>query len=198
MKAPLYLRMKWARAYLAKVDGAVSGQEGSRRTFAVCCTLLRDRDNETDRAGFSLTPADALKVIQDWNRKCIPPWTEPEIIHKLNDAAKAVGREAADFKHHVVARRGRPEPALERTREKLEFEPEFLQSVADRFPKQVEIYRFLSDRSVLPPDRIDSDSFLRNLYRPGEKVVVFTVFESQGQFVWSYDEQVHLPSGGPD
>ena len=41
-------------------------------------------------------------------------------------------------------------------------------------------------RSAKLPDRCTPVSFLHALYRPGEKVLIFTTFKSQGQHVWNH------------
>ena len=45
-------------------------------------------------------------------------------------------------------------------------------------------FGWFGDRSLKRPDVQTPASFLHELYVPGEKVVVFDVFESQGQAVW--------------
>ena len=69
-----------ARAYLAKCDAAVAGQNGHATTFAVACKLVH---------GFDLCPSDALPVFLDWNAGCQPPWSEAELRHKLDSASRA-------------------------------------------------------------------------------------------------------------
>lgn len=67
-----------ARAYLACVEGAVSGQNGHNRTFRAACVLCQK---------FGLTPEAAFPILWEWNIKtCEPVWTEREIQHKLEDA----------------------------------------------------------------------------------------------------------------
>ncbi len=70
------------RAYLAKIPPAVSGQGGSRVTFHAACVLVRD---------FGLSPADAYPLLVEYSDRCQPPWSEAELRHKLDDAAKAGG-----------------------------------------------------------------------------------------------------------
>jgi hypothetical protein len=41
--------------------------------------------------GFSLDPSEALILLSEWNRTCEPPWSEKELLHKVESAAKAVG-----------------------------------------------------------------------------------------------------------
>lgn len=72
-------RLTRARAYLAKVPGAVAGQGGDEATYIVACRLARD---------FDLDPADALTVFAEWNRTCLPPWTEADLAAKLDHARK--------------------------------------------------------------------------------------------------------------
>ena len=57
---------------------------------------------------------------------------------------------------------------------------------------------FLRSRSVLPPEAVTSQHFLNMLYRPGEKVIVFTEFKSQGQmlFMVGHSADQSLPTGG--
>lgn len=66
-----------ARAYVATIEGAVSGRRGHDRTFRVACVLARK---------FSLSFEQAWPILLEWNETCEPPWSEPELRHKLEDA----------------------------------------------------------------------------------------------------------------
>jgi Bifunctional DNA primase/polymerase, N-terminal/AAA domain len=71
-----------ARAYLAKTPPAISGQGGHDATFwAACCLVL----------GFNLSPVDALPLLLEWNDRCVPPWSEKELRHKLDSANQRPG-----------------------------------------------------------------------------------------------------------
>lgn len=72
-----------ARGYLAKIPPAVMGQHGDAHTFRVCCRLAR---------GFALEDGEALALLAEWNARCVPPWTEPELREKLQ-GARRYGRE---------------------------------------------------------------------------------------------------------
>ncbi len=72
-----------ARRYLASVPPAVSGQHGDVHTFKVCCRLIR---------GFALEDDQALRLLEEWNERCLPPWTTAELVDKLRRAAR-YGRE---------------------------------------------------------------------------------------------------------
>jgi len=71
-----------ARRHVAMIPPAVSGQGGHDATFHVACALV---------LGFDLSVEDAFPVLGEWNTACQPPWSERELIHKLQDAAKQPG-----------------------------------------------------------------------------------------------------------
>jgi len=76
-------RVERARRYLARVPPAVAGEHGDIHTFRVCCRLAR---------GFGLDDGEALAVLESWNGRCRPPWSEPELLEKLR-RARRYGRE---------------------------------------------------------------------------------------------------------
>jgi hypothetical protein len=68
-----------AKEWLAKVPGAVSGQGGHDQTFTAAVGLVH---------GFALSEDDALRLLaDDYNPRCMPPWSEKELRHKITDAA---------------------------------------------------------------------------------------------------------------
>jgi hypothetical protein len=75
-------RIARAGKYVAKVPGAVSGQKGHNTTFRVACKLV---------LGFGLSEDEAWPILVEYNARCEPPWTEKELRHKLQDAAKKPG-----------------------------------------------------------------------------------------------------------
>jgi RecA-family ATPase len=70
-----------ARRYLDKMPPAVSGNGGHDQTFRVACVLTQ---------GFGLNPAEAYPLMQEYSARCVPPWTERDITHKLTDADRTV------------------------------------------------------------------------------------------------------------
>ena len=68
-----------AHAYLEKLPPAISGNHGHDRAFHAACTLV---------LGFALPVEEALPIFQQYNQRCQPPWTEAELLHKLQDADK--------------------------------------------------------------------------------------------------------------
>lgn len=68
-----------ARAYLSKVPGAISGQDGHGRTYHVAMLLVE---------GFALDRETALGLLREWNTTCQPPWSDRELQHKVDSALK--------------------------------------------------------------------------------------------------------------
>ena len=66
-----------ARAYVAKIPGAISEQNGHNDTFHVACCLV---------LGFNLSVDDAFPLLAEWNQTCQPPWEERDLLHKLESA----------------------------------------------------------------------------------------------------------------
>jgi hypothetical protein len=78
---------------------------------------------------------------------------------------------------------------------KTQFVPEVLRRIA-LCARIGDAESFLAERSLIAPARTNSESFLKSLYRPDEKVLVFTDYESQGQILWPVNRP--LPTGSPD
>ena len=69
-----------ARRALQKMLPAVQGQNGSRACYIAACTLIRR---------YKLDEPNALALLlSDYNPRCVPPWSERELQHKVRDAAK--------------------------------------------------------------------------------------------------------------
>ena len=80
---PAGWRFERARRYLAVLPPAIAGSHGDLHTFRVCCRLVR---------GFALDDGEALALLQDWNTRCRPPWTDRELEQKIA-SARRYGRE---------------------------------------------------------------------------------------------------------
>jgi len=72
-----------AKAYLAKMPYAVSGQDGHGRTYHAACVLCQ---------GFELREDEAMQLLSEWNVYCEPPWSERELSHKIKCAMKENGQ----------------------------------------------------------------------------------------------------------
>jgi len=70
-----------ARSYLRKMEPAIQGSNGSGALFNATLAMVR---------GFDLPPAEALELLRsDFNPRCVPEWSEPELAHKVADAASS-------------------------------------------------------------------------------------------------------------
>lgn len=170
-----------ARSYLAKMPGAVSGQGGHNATFAAAVTLVR---------GFALSETDALPLLLEWNAKCIPPWTEAELRHKLCSAANSSSKPNGYLLGEGVGphppprtAKGRPRQRLTRPRiSDIQFDAEKLARIAANLPEaNAEWFKQRSPRAL---DGMCVESFLHAITNPGDRLVCFTRMESRGQFVW--------------
>jgi hypothetical protein len=71
-------RLERAVAYVDRIDAAVAGRGGHDQTWLVAQHLVR---------GFEIPPECALEVLRHFNRRCVPPWSEAELRHKIESAA---------------------------------------------------------------------------------------------------------------
>ncbi len=72
-------RVRRARAYLEKIPGGVAGNGGSNPCLWAASVLVW---------GYCLDRATARELMAEYSARCSPPWSEREIEHKLDDAAK--------------------------------------------------------------------------------------------------------------
>lgn len=68
-----------ARAWLEHVDPAIQGSGGDAQTLRAAAGLVR---------GFLLDDTTALLLLEEWNTRCVPPWTTGALQKKLRNARK--------------------------------------------------------------------------------------------------------------
>jgi hypothetical protein len=85
-----------ARAYVAKMPPAVSGQGGHDATFAVAKATIHD---------FALSESEAWQILCEYNGRCSPPWSERELRHKV-ESVKSLTR--AKRERGALANNNRP------------------------------------------------------------------------------------------
>ena len=98
------VRARRARTYVQTVDPAVSGDHGHDKMFYVACLLVR---------GFALPPEAALPLAREYSEGCQPPWSEGELLHKIQDADNFLDGLRGD----KLSGRARPDGAGRRGRE---------------------------------------------------------------------------------
>jgi len=68
-----------AEAYLAAMDGALQGSQGSVATFKAAVAM---------RVGFMLDEGTSLRLLKEiHNPKCSPSWSDRELLHKIRNGA---------------------------------------------------------------------------------------------------------------
>ncbi|HEX7600617.1 MAG TPA: hypothetical protein VF316_03385, partial [Polyangiaceae bacterium] len=81
VRPALSQRVYRASRYLEKIPGAIQGQSGDLQTWGAALKIVR---------GFSLPPEVALDLlIAEYSPRCEPPWSDKELRHKVESAAKA-------------------------------------------------------------------------------------------------------------
>ena len=160
-----------ARRYIAKCPPAISGQGGHDATFHVASCLVH---------GFALGEPDALALLSEYNRGCVPPWSERELRHKIESASKAshsdargclLGAGVAPGPQRRLAARS-PPPA----------KPVSPAAAAERFLKgfrcgEAELFG-ASPVAISDDPRFDGALLVGALYAPGELINFVTDFET--------------------
>lgn len=182
-----------ASRYIAKSHPAVSGQGGHNATFHVASVLVH---------GFALAESDALVLLREFNQRCLPPWSEGELIHKIKSATNAVhllprGHLLGGKKGSPVSTKPIPPPPP-----KPKFQKSVLRRIAQKYEATNDMVAFLAERSPVMVGRQDSTNVLRHLYpkEAAEKILIFSDLRSQGQLLWEADKSdckqyQQLPAG---
>ena len=172
-----------ARRYIAKCPPAISGQGGHNAAFHVAAVLVH---------GFALGDGDALTLMREWNRGCLPPWSEAELVHKIRSAGNA---QHAQRRGHLLGDGGAGPPKkgqkvmVPPPPPKPAFSPMVLKRIASKVSQVRNVVGFIMARSAVPVAAQNCASVLRWLYPKGsgEKVLVFSRMQSQGQMLWKAD-----------
>lgn len=87
-------RMERARAYVARMPGAISGSGGHTATMKVARACV---------TGFGLSEAETLEVLREYNGRCSPAWSDRELQHKAKEAANKPDPKGNSTGHMLVA-----------------------------------------------------------------------------------------------
>jgi hypothetical protein len=71
-----------ARKLLATIPPGIQGQNGSKPTYRAACALV---------LGFGLGVDEALPFLREYSARCVPPWSDKELLHKLEEASRQLG-----------------------------------------------------------------------------------------------------------
>ncbi len=176
--------LKWVREEADIADGS-GGKGGHDTTYRTACTLVH---------GFDLGDADLIACLETYNAtKCVPPWTQAELLHKMNGAKASSSKYPKGWLYRKMcradgmmgwgsgppARREVLEPRYE-SKWKLEFDIDALRAVQ---PLQAIDEAWLAAASPKDIRTCSTTEFLNCVFEPDDMVLVFTKFGSQGQFM---------------
>ncbi|MEK7678423.1 MAG: hypothetical protein AAB676_21550 [Verrucomicrobiota bacterium] len=160
-----------ARRYIAKCPRAISGQGGHDATYHVAACLVH---------GFALGEPDALALLSEYNRRCVPPWSERELRHKIESVSRADFREPRGCLLGPGAVLGpqrrltpRCTPAA-RPASPVEAAESFLKGFRC---DEADLYN-ASPVALDGEPRFDGALLVENLYAPGELVNLVTEYET--------------------
>jgi hypothetical protein len=207
------LAWQWIDEEADVADGS-GGKGGHDTTFRTACTLVH---------GFDMGDADVMSCLEHYNAtKCAPPWTQSELMHKLNSARGTASKYPKGWLYRKLCRaKGLWRPAgggASANREavapkyeakwKLDFNLDALRRVQ---PPQVWTQGALMAASPVDVGSMTAEAFLHLIFGHEAMVLVFTKFSSQGQYIFwrgkTYilagrpgvkGKPATMPKGGPD
>ncbi len=174
------------RAYVDKMPVAVSGQGGSNACLAVACVLIW---------GWDLPPGEAMIYLEEYSQKCSPPWTHKELEHKLRSAekfppddGKARGYLLKGSRQSHSSRAADPDApkAAPKKEVKREEWARVDRKAVDAFVAGVPPLdsAWFARRSPVEVRGMTSGGFLDAVFAPGDRVIIFSEYYSQGDFLW--------------
>lgn len=96
-------KVSQALRYFRAYPPAVEGEGGDHRTYRAATIAVRDFDLDDDQA---------LTVLSEWNRGCVPPWGQEDLVEKIGHARKyargPVGMKLRDPKAPPPSRKTAP------------------------------------------------------------------------------------------
>lgn len=179
-----------ARRYVAAMPPAQSGAGGHNATFAAACALVK---------GFRLSIDQARPLLQEYNGRCSPPWSEQELEHKLSQADRTPDPEPRGYLigqgKHEMGEAAVPDQRPKRAWSpppRPQYDAARLRDFAGEWAREVDLV-WLANRSSHDPAEVSSSDYLDLIYRSDEKVLCFTEVNkegnpwTQGEAVWPVD-----------
>jgi hypothetical protein len=92
---PLARRYALAREKLIHAEPAIQGRNGSGACLRATCLLIR---------GYCLPPEHAFELLWHvYNLICVPPWSESELMHKIESAEYAISDASYPWRFMIPA-----------------------------------------------------------------------------------------------
>lgn len=149
-----------AQKYLAAIPPSVSGQRGHVQALNAARAL---------KWGFNLPDSEAMTLLQEWNKTCLPPWSQAELDHKLREAdSKDFGKPRGYLLTGRSTRPGAFTPAT---------------AAPEPKPTLPTLDYDLSDSAVIELPQAMADGFekvLRSCFRAGEGVRLMSGITEDG------------------
>ncbi len=176
------VRLRRAAAYLDAMPAAIAGQGGHSHTYSAATAMVH---------GFGLTEQQAMSLLLDrFNPRCEPPWSEHQMLHKVTDAATKPHEKPREWllqdrsDHPVAATTPRPSPPPKKAEDLLTADrlhvPGFIGQVMDHcletapYPNPVlafggalALQAFLAGRVVRDPGDVRPNIYIVTLAPSG-------------------------------
>jgi len=196
-----------ARRYISTLPKAVAGQGGHDATFRCACVLVH---------GFDLGEAAALSLLSEWNgTHCDPQWSQKELEHKVRSAASSASEKPKGYLlKGQTSGGGGSSGVAPMPQKKDEWIPDFDEEKLAEFVAGVPAVdeNWFMERSPVDPRQVTPGEFLEHSFARGERVLIFTDYRSQGDYLWEVGRggfrlsdqrgvkavKSKLPEGGPD
>jgi hypothetical protein len=192
--APFSL-LERAANYINKMPRSVAGEHGHDAALRAAVVLVKD---------FALSEAEALPILGGWNILCSPMWSDAELRHKIKQATLPHPRDVAcppgRFRNSVPPRlkglmrmvSATPQPSaplpLPVPRPKFNYDAGALASFAAKCDTTItpELLREVSFVDLPPESEREATAraFLERTFSPGERVILFDDFKSQGSHLY--------------
>jgi hypothetical protein len=163
------------RSYVDKLSPAISGARGHHVTLHAASVLVN---------GFGLEPDQAWPFMVQYNMRCEPQWNEQALRRKLSEALRTSDRPRGYLLGGRPISIGQPTSTYTPTQNPV-YDPHKLAELAAKLPETVDV-AYLESRSKFSCWNRSPAGFLHKLYRPGERIIIFTHSQSQGAAVWEH------------
>jgi hypothetical protein len=172
------------RKYIGQMPASVEGSGGNAAMFAVCSVLVN---------GFDLPVNEALREALDWNEQFSQPkWSEKELLRMVESAKSKGSSKGAGY----LLQAGESWKADSRAGEGVKAAPKreqtgipkydetILQKLVAGVPAAAGDVKYFMERSPIDPRTVTAATYLDAVFAPGDRVLVFTSFTSQGDFLY--------------
>jgi len=128
-----------AAEYLAECDPAISGDAGHATTFNTALKVI---------SGFDLTIHEAIELMDEYNQTCLPPWTDEEMLHKIEDAHRVA--QESNHRGWMMRRLQRPIIKVSAEHQVVKDSVSAIAPHGDVYSRKGILYRIVTSGSIHP------------------------------------------------